>query len=94
MSGQAPAYPLRLSLLGSDRVKSERDLVSGETLFDGRGIEPPAARAGLTEPPYTDPYVRWCGRGEAAKPPPIPIRRIFARICARIYRLRIVYVLM
>jgi HEAT repeat protein/outer membrane protein assembly factor BamB len=33
-------------------------------------------RAKITEPPYTDPYVRWCGRGEAAKPPPIPIRRL------------------
>src|SRR5450755_1839049 len=26
-----------------------------------------------TEPPYTDPYVRWCGRGGAARLPPIPI---------------------
>ena len=26
-----------------------------------------------TEPPYTDPYVRWCGRGGAATLPPIPI---------------------
>jgi hypothetical protein len=27
------------------------------------------------EPPYTDPYVRWCGRGGAARFPPIPIPR-------------------
>jgi len=27
----------------------------------------------LLEPPYTDPYVRWCGRGAGAIPPPIPI---------------------
>ena len=33
-------------------------------------------RAKITEPPCTDPYVRWCGRGGAAKPPPIPIRRL------------------
>jgi Reverse transcriptase (RNA-dependent DNA polymerase) len=26
-----------------------------------------------TEPPCTDPYARWCGRGGAAKLPPIPI---------------------
>src|SRR5438034_93422 len=26
-----------------------------------------------TEPPYTDPYVRWCGRGGAVTLPPIPI---------------------
>src|SRR5712692_5999468 len=25
------------------------------------------------EPPYTDPYVRWCGRGGGAILPPIPI---------------------
>jgi hypothetical protein len=28
-----------------------------------------------TEPPYTDPYVRWCGRGGAVTLPPIPIGR-------------------
>ena len=28
------------------------------------------------EPPCTDPYARWCGRGGAARLPPIPI--IFA----------------
>jgi hypothetical protein len=26
------------------------------------------------EPPYTDPDVRWCGRGGAARLPPIPIQ--------------------
>jgi hypothetical protein len=26
------------------------------------------------EPPYADPHVRWCGRGGAAKLPPIPIQ--------------------
>ena len=25
------------------------------------------------EPPCTDPYARWCGRGGAARRPPIPI---------------------
>src|SRR5262249_43686292 len=29
--------------------------------------------AQLLEPPCTDPYARWCGRGEAARLPPIPI---------------------
>src|SRR6202049_5075824 len=29
--------------------------------------------AQLLEPPYTDPYVRWCGRGGAERLPPIPI---------------------
>src|SRR6266550_9185421 len=27
----------------------------------------------IAEPPYTDPYVRWCGRGGVARLPPIPI---------------------
>src|ERR1700680_4708523 len=38
-------------------------------------IESPAAvrPAQSAEPPYTDPYVRWCGRGGAARLPPIPI---------------------
>jgi len=25
------------------------------------------------QPPYTDPYVRWCGRGDAVRRPPILI---------------------
>ncbi len=25
------------------------------------------------EPPCTDPYARWCGRGRAARPSPIPM---------------------
>jgi hypothetical protein len=28
--------------------------------------------ARLLEPPCTDPYARWCGRGGAARLPPIP----------------------
>ena len=27
-------------------------------------------RRGLFEPPYTEPFVRWCGRSEGATPPP------------------------
>src|SRR6516165_1967909 len=34
-----------------------------------------SALAQLLEPPYTDPYVRWCGRGGAQRLPPIPIAR-------------------
>ena len=32
-----------------------------------------SALAQLLEPPYTDPYVRWCGRGGAERLPPIPL---------------------
>jgi hypothetical protein len=33
--------------------------------------------AQLLEPPCTDPYARWCGRGGAARLPPIPITGTF-----------------
>jgi len=42
MSGHAPANQLRLSLPSSDRVKPERDSVSGETNISGKCFEPPA----------------------------------------------------
>ena len=32
-----------------------------------------SAQAQLAEPPYADPHVRWCGRGERETAPPIPI---------------------
>jgi hypothetical protein len=31
------------------------------------------------EPPCTVPYARWCGRGGAARLPPIPIHRVQSR---------------
>jgi hypothetical protein len=34
------------------------------------------------EPPGTDPYARWCGRGGAARRPPIPINQA-GRVSAR-----------
>lgn len=27
-----------------------------------------------TEPPYADPLVRWCGRAEPVRVPPMPIK--------------------
>src|ERR1700758_1430386 len=35
--------------------------------------------AQLLEPPCTDPYARWCGRGGAARLPPIPIAATLCR---------------
>src|SRR5712692_977995 len=29
------------------------------------------ARASIAEPPCTDPYARWCGRGRRVQPPPL-----------------------
>src|ERR1700738_1600990 len=56
--------------------------------------EPPAlagkiANAQSNEPPDTDPYVRWCGRGGVARRPPIPIfcRAIGGRRRRHIYTL-------
>ena len=43
--------------------------LAGTSVIDRRPIAQPI------EPPYTDPYVRWCGRGGGAILPPIPIRR-------------------
>jgi len=40
--------------------------------YEAGGRRDPA-NALLYRPPYTDPYVRWCGRGEAARLPPIPM---------------------
>src|SRR3984893_1301550 len=41
-----------------------------------------SALAQLLEPPYTDPYVRWCGSGGAARLPPLyrylPLSRYLA----------------
>jgi len=40
-------------------------------------LERPAAPQAdqSAEPPCTDPYARWCGRGGAVTRPPIPIAR-------------------
>src|SRR6266705_2669427 len=35
--------------------------------------------SGLHEPPYTEPYVRWCGRTAAVTPPPTRFQPINAR---------------
>jgi hypothetical protein len=60
MSGPAPANPLRLSLPSSDRVKPETDRVSVKPTSAERVSNLQPARAKITEPPSTDPYVRWC----------------------------------
>ena len=40
---------------------------------EARTPNPNAQRPDSVEPPCTDPYARWCGRGGAARLPPIPI---------------------
>jgi len=41
------------------------------------------ALAQLLEPPCTDPYARWCGRGGAERLPPIPISPYRRRLIAQ-----------
>src|SRR5438093_10436532 len=73
MDGHAPANPLRRSLPGTDRVKPERNLGAAKppSAKSETNLRPSPAQ--VTEPPYADPHVRWCGRGGAARLPPIPI---------------------
>ncbi len=74
MRGNAPANQLELGFELLDRVKPDRGARSGETLIGGERIEHPAqCWAQRTEPPYADPHVRWCGRGERVTAPPMPI---------------------
>src|SRR5262249_22959780 len=41
------------------------------------------------EPPCTDPYARWCGRGGAARLPPIPLNSLYIRLMLSFYIYRI-----
>jgi hypothetical protein len=75
MGGTAPAHQPRLSFTGSEDGEAETETWSGEALVanDDSTLRP--ARAQLAEPPYADPPVRRCGRGEQVTAPPIPIQR-------------------
>ena len=70
----APANQLRLSFTGSEDGEAET-----ETCRVAKPRWRKTTRTSsplwvlLTEPPYADPHVRWCGRGGAARLPPIPI---------------------
>jgi hypothetical protein len=83
MGGIAPANQPRLSFTGSEDGEAETETSSaakrqsrcGERRLEFHGL----CGLKLTEPPYADPPVRWCGRGERVTAPPIPIlyRAIF-----------------
>jgi len=82
MRGNAPANQLELGFELLDRVKPDRGARSGETLIGGERIEHPAqCWAQRTEPPYADPHVRWCGRGERVTAPPMPINDALIAFC-------------
>src|SRR5436309_13760978 len=82
MDGHAPANPLRRSLPGTDRVKPERNLGAAKppSAKSETNLRPSPAQ--VTEPPYADPHVRWCGRGGAVRLPPIPIVKQFELFCS------------
>src|SRR5215831_12436089 len=62
-------------------VKPKRKPVERRSPSGARRIDPPAPYgSNLTEPPGADPHAGWCGRGEWATTPPVPIFQI---ICAR-----------
>src|SRR5712664_3049010 len=74
MGGTAPANQLRLSSAGSEDGEAETETCrAAKPLWrtTTRTLRP--VRAQLAEPPYADPHVRWCGRGEWATTPPMPI---------------------
>src|SRR5215831_14925450 len=71
----APAHQLRLSLTGSEDGEAETETCRvAKPLW--RKTNRPSGPSGLnlTEPPGADPHAGWCGRGEWASTPPMPLR--------------------
>ena len=56
----------------ADQVGTESPLAKRETQSPATGGSYRRPRNSI-EPPCTDPYARWCGRGGAARLPPIPL---------------------
>ena len=74
MGGTAPANQLRLSFTGSEDGEAETETCrAAKPLWrkTNRPSGPPGLN--LTEPPGADPHAGWCGRGEWATTPPMPI---------------------
>src|SRR5215471_3400145 len=78
----APAHQLRLSLTGSEDGEAETETCRvAKPLW--RKTNRPSGPSGLnlTEPPGADPHAGWCGRGEWATTPPMPIGSQLHRGC-------------
>src|SRR5450631_3899133 len=73
MDGHASANPLRRSLPGADRVKPERNLGAAKLPLAKSETNLRPSWAQVTDPPYADPHVRWCGREE---PRDFPLSRL------------------
>ena len=80
LRGASPQMPASAGLAQEGRgeaprvLRSEETPTAGSSLFDQDGAQQTQFHQ-PSEPPYTDPYVRWWGRGCRATGPPIPIRR-------------------
>ncbi len=68
MGGHAPVNQPWLSFPEVDRVKPDRNPEAAKPPSAKRVVKLRPYRAQITEPPYTDPYVRWCDR-ESGRPP-------------------------
>jgi hypothetical protein len=79
-SDRRPKIQHSLAFLTADRGEPSDAAQEGtESPLAKRGSQSPASGASdrralnSIEPPCTDPYARWCGRGGAARLPPIPL---------------------
>jgi hypothetical protein len=62
----------------SGRGKVKPSLFRAVMKTDARALTQEArGKPQLLEPPGADPHAGWCGRGERATAPPIPIMRFF-----------------
>src|SRR6516165_1537766 len=70
----APAHQLRLSLAGSEDGEAEAETCRAAKPWWQKttGTSGPQG-LNLTEPPGADPHAGWCGSGEWATTPPMPI---------------------
>src|ERR1700688_3213030 len=76
MGGTAPANQLRLIFAGSEDGEAETETCrAAKPLWRTTTRTSRPVRAQLTEPPYADPHVRWCGRGGRATVPPMPMHQ-------------------
>src|SRR6267378_7393277 len=74
MGGTAPANQLRLSFAGPEDGEAETETCrAAKPLWRTTTRTSRPVRAQLTEPPYADPHLRWCGRGGRVTVPPMPI---------------------
>src|SRR6516162_4042443 len=81
----APANQPRLSLTGSEDGEAETETSrAAKPLW--RKTNRPSGPQGpnLTEPPGADPHAGWCGRGERAIVPPIPLT-VFSTLSLRAF---------